>query len=273
VSHGGRLAETLTLPVSKTDPQAKGCRRIWGCVCDGLLDRPCPYHSALNLRSTLVAKFGDERGRLPANLPLFPNATGGWCKRAGFIDTMKYFAARLSLDQVDGLGRELLGEHVWRVSGAQHLASLDIPIPIIMLLARWGSSVVMRYIAEAPLSNLTSIYVDRIKSMPVSALRGAFGATQPTPAGGVGEVSELDPQRLMDDADVEPDDPAFILNLKNTSYHLAGKVGMFESPLEWKTPCGFSYGLTKFKRLSTLPLEADLCDRCLKWQSRQRASS
>jgi len=73
----------------------------------------------------------------------------------------------------------------------------------------------------------------------------------------------------MDDADVEPDDPAYIHNLNNNAYHLAGKAFMFESPLEWKTPCGFSYGLTKFKRLRALPSEAVLWDRCLKWQARQ----
>ena len=142
-----------------------------------------------------------------------------------------------------------------------------------MLLARWGSSVVMRYIAEAPLSNLTSVYLDRIKSMPVSALRGAFGAAQPSPAGVVGEASEIDPQRLMDDADEEPDDPAYIMNLKNSSYHFAGSVGMFESPLEWKTPCGFAYGLTKFKRLRSLPTGVDLCGQCLRLKARQSSSS
>jgi hypothetical protein len=41
--------ETLFLPVSKTDPQATGCHRSWGCICADKLDEhaACPYHAAV----------------------------------------------------------------------------------------------------------------------------------------------------------------------------------------------------------------------------------
>ena len=60
------------------------------------------------------------------------------------------------------MGRCTVGEHVWRVSGSRHLAALDVPTPIIMRLARWGSDVILRYIADAPLSALTRVYLDRL---------------------------------------------------------------------------------------------------------------
>ena len=45
-----------------------------------------------------------------------------------------------------------------RVSGAIHLADVGVEIRAIMLLARWGSEVVMRYVRDAPLRNLTGKY-------------------------------------------------------------------------------------------------------------------
>ena len=84
-------------------------------------------------------KFGDEHGYLPASLPLFPTARGDWPTRDGFVTTIAIMAARLNVDVVDFMGRDTIGEHVWRVSGDRHLASLGLPQPMIMLLARWDS--------------------------------------------------------------------------------------------------------------------------------------
>ena len=39
---------TLTLPSSKTDWAAKGCRSTWGCVC--LQGRPCVCHTMMGYR-------------------------------------------------------------------------------------------------------------------------------------------------------------------------------------------------------------------------------
>ena len=44
--------ETLLLPKSKTDVQAIGCRRTWGCVCEGTCQGAnalCPYGAATSL--------------------------------------------------------------------------------------------------------------------------------------------------------------------------------------------------------------------------------
>jgi pimeloyl-ACP methyl ester carboxylesterase len=39
------------------------------------------------------------------------------------------------------------------------LAYANLPVPVIMLMARWGSEVIMRYIAEAPLRTITAVYI------------------------------------------------------------------------------------------------------------------
>ena len=58
---------TLTLPVSKVDWAAKGCRRTWKCICH--LDRPCPFHVLLG-HFRLLEALGFKHG------PFFPDRHG-----------------------------------------------------------------------------------------------------------------------------------------------------------------------------------------------------
>ena len=165
--------ESLRLCLSKTDTQALGCTRTWGCVCPRGSDTqpytgspPCPFHSALAIRDDLHRRFA-VRNRLPATLPLFPTDTGEWCSREGFVNTMRSFAERLQMTTVDDLGRDVVGEHVWRVSGARHLAALNLPRVMIKLLARWGGETIDRYIQDAPLRALTDTY-KAVQASPVA---------------------------------------------------------------------------------------------------------
>ena len=154
----GHLTEQWSLPISKTDPTANGCVREWGCVCGNDNTIACPFHAALILHTELMCRFGTN-GILPHNLPLFPNSSGGWCTRNGFVKTVEAIALRLGLPLLDQLGRRAYGEHVWRISSSRHLSRLEIPVPIIMKVARWGSNVVLRYLGDAPLQTRTATYI------------------------------------------------------------------------------------------------------------------
>jgi hypothetical protein len=66
------------------------------------------------------------------------------------------------------MGRLLCGEHFWRISGASHMNRNQVDVPTLMRLARWGSDVVLRYLADAPLSTLTLNY----RRAVLSAYRG-----------------------------------------------------------------------------------------------------
>ena len=59
---------------------------------------------------------------------------------------------------LDEHGRNAYGEHVWRVTGSRHLLSMVLPVATIMRVARWGSSIVLRYLGDAPLT-LTATYI------------------------------------------------------------------------------------------------------------------
>jgi hypothetical protein len=170
--------ECFSLPVSKTDPQAIGCKRTWGCVCPPAVAEArtaCPFHAASALLDHHLNHFATA-GVLPADFPLFPGRDGGWCSRNGFLGTIAELARRLDACTTDALGRSTVGEHTWRVSGSRHLASLDVPLPIICLLARWGKDTIMRYVQDAPLSALTRLYLDRVAAAD-GATRGLIAAT------------------------------------------------------------------------------------------------
>jgi len=83
--------QRFSLPVSKTDPQAIGCTRTWGCVCTSTVAgvrTACPYHAATALLDHHMTHFATA-GALPADLPLFPGRDGGWCSRNGFLGTYR----------------------------------------------------------------------------------------------------------------------------------------------------------------------------------------
>ena len=58
-------------------------------------------------------------------------------------------------------GSRLLGGHSFRVTGAQRLAAARVEIIKMMVLARWSSEVVLRYVKDAPLIGLS----DQVKTL------------------------------------------------------------------------------------------------------------
>jgi hypothetical protein len=157
---------TVLLPTSKRDPKALGTRRTWGCTCVALdeedaLSSPCAYHSWVLHRENLVSRFGNDEGELPEGLRAFPGADGRVVPKEKIVQTAEQLAL-LTNREISGPGGErLFGGHVWRITGARHLASINIAIWLIMLIARWAGKTVMRYVAEAPLKKVTLEYRTR----------------------------------------------------------------------------------------------------------------
>jgi hypothetical protein len=175
--------ETLVLPKSKTDVQAVGCRRTWGCVCEGVClgaNALCPYGAAVTLKHELVRRFGDAQGRLPTGLPLFPTALGDSCTRDGYVATITHFSDALTINVVDDLGRNTVGEHVWRVSGSRLLARAAVPMTQIALMARWGSDIILRYVAETPLETITQSFASSSSAVPLCTRYTAASVVMPS---------------------------------------------------------------------------------------------
>ena len=275
------LSETMRLPVSKTDTLAAGVSRTWGCVCiaaasGDVLNAPCPYCAAVTLAERSCELFATEEGFVTSGTPLFPNAAGGRCSRQAFVATVLALAALLGASTVDSMGRLLFGEHVWRVSGARHMNRNGIDLPTLMRLARWGSNVVLRYLADAPLSSLTLSY-----------RRSALRALQSDPAASGAPLTASDVERIVASrfcaasadrtqaaaslealivsvdslaASVEVKhasletsvahnaaqlgvllSPKFALSLKSGKYH-AVRCGVGFDHRQWRTVCGMAFG-------------------------------
>ena len=118
--------ETLWLPVSKTDPQAVGCTRTWGCVCDGSHNVPCPYHAVTEQLAFLARLFP---GRPLNQLPLFPQITGETADKESVVKSIEVVAERLGEPLVDQLGRRRYGGIPYGSCGHGGWPGLPFPLP------------------------------------------------------------------------------------------------------------------------------------------------
>ena len=272
-----RLRETFCLPASKTDPSAIGCQRSWGCTCApaGAPTRPCPYHSAIAIRRELVRRFGSVGGVLPPGLPLFPNSQGEWCTRQGFVGTINAMATLLRVDTIDSMGRDTVGEHVWRVSGARHLAGIGIPQAMIMLLARWGSQIVLRYISDAPLRRLTDAYLQCIDpdaaDEPPTTCPPLQDIDKESLPYGTDEAVALAATLIEEAQDLEenPSLPAgkYAFNADTGFVHIVAQRRAWDRQIHGRSNCGWDYKAQRAVTSNTLPLgvRCGKCARAATW--------
>ena len=92
-----KLRVSLDLPVSKTDPSAVGCTRVWGCTCQApMVTGDCVYHAAAAHLAIVHAVLGIASGDpLAQALLLFPDSGGDTVSKAAVVGTIEFIAARL----------------------------------------------------------------------------------------------------------------------------------------------------------------------------------
>ena len=194
-------------------------------------------------------------GQLPPGLPLFPTATGEWCTRSGFVRTVEHLAQLLQLPLLDTMGRNAYGEHVYRVSGARHLISLEMPVSIIMKLARWGSNIILRYLGDAPLRTLTATYL-RHRSMVSQRVQHSANLT-------LAQAHDDDLEEALQD---EPEDQhfAFLQHLVTKRIRLVAAEQLeFNHHQSLHTLCSWTANLSNCALLEDRPL-GDICKDCRK---------
>jgi len=243
--------ETWHLPVSKTDPQAIGCSRSWGCTC--AQSTACPFHAAVAHLEWLRTAFGTPTRSLPRDLPLFPTADGKHTSPERLTASITAIATRLGRDLTDDLGRTAYSEHIFRVSGSRMLARAGVPVELIKLLARWSTAIVDRYIGDAPLECLTDRFCAApsginfadlpLPTVPVSgSLASSSADAAQTPAVDPAVVLRLDQIETQVQLIAEEIDPEFLLNHRSGVYHRRGTFGIRASPSLWRAPCGWYFG-------------------------------
>ena len=132
---------------SKTDSVGCLVSRTHKCYCSVVPKHICPFHVALLFAKDKVCE-GDS--------PLFPASGGGVLTKQETIDVIRSVQkSRVPLTRPGAAGSEpvsLFHGHCLRVSLAQLLSRLT-PVSTIMLLGRWGSKSIERYIQEAELES------------------------------------------------------------------------------------------------------------------------
>ena len=80
---------TWSLTSNKSDPQALGTPRTWGCLCGP--PRCCPFHLRYWLISESMLWVEDEECSMAETfaLPLFPTRQRGLAKKAKYVETFE----------------------------------------------------------------------------------------------------------------------------------------------------------------------------------------
>lgn len=138
---------TLNLPVSKVDWQAKGTRRTWSCICD--LRARCPVH-ILKKYDVELRKAGHVHG------PWIISNSGGRCEKTGIVDMIRQAVLLSGGGAKDATGNWMISGHTFRITGARTLCEWGLDPITVQLLGRWGSSAVLSYLAESPLSTFSA---------------------------------------------------------------------------------------------------------------------
>ena len=121
-------------------------------MCGDVVDPfSCPYH-AMEAQLQLLADIFGEKG-IQDDVPFAPGFDGSVMEKDAVVRAIQMVAEAMQLDMTAIDGRDAFTGHVWRISGSRLLARLGIQIALIMLLARWGSATIMRYVKDAPLKH------------------------------------------------------------------------------------------------------------------------
>ena len=264
---------TWLLPVSKTDAKALGTKRTWGCVCGGIMDYVCPYHSLARQFDLLHANFGIN-STLPDWLPLFPDVQGGFVNKSTVVTIVETAALSLNEPLTNPLGHRRYGGHSLRTSGARLLSALGIELFKIQLLARWVSPVILRYVRDAPLASLTDDYIrlhdrqcDDSEYLPaassVQKLQGRVEAIETWIADHKQEDLEL--QGAVSRLNAAGSPSKFVLNVSSGVIHRVLVDGLHVHPSTWRTCCGWRFHAANVQRFEHLCLQSHrtVCDKCL----------
>ena len=270
------LTVTINLPASKTDWMALSCQRSWGCVCLGEFDAmSCPYHAMEAQLSLLVDFFGDEAKC--DEFPVAPSKQGKVMTKESVVRSIQAVAMFMGLEMTAPDGRDAITGHVWRISGSRMLARLGIIITLIMLLARWGSGVIIRYVKDAPLHTLSADYkraivgkkamikdqpstVEKLPSQVLDKVKKVLDETKAIEEKLTLEIDGLAAQLkdLQDDVN-----PLYVVSEKYNQWHRTRPWRDLPRS-EWRAWCGWPYAKVKatVDRRKTFKDGVDVCGRC-----------
>ena len=270
---------TILLPATKTDPQALSCERTWGCTCEGREggERECPVHAAIAQKKLLVQTFGPGKVSKEA-FPFMPSRTGGTMSKQGVVGAVSKSVVAVGQALRDSADKLRVTGHFARIGGVRHLYRHGVQLPGIMRMARFDSHVVMGYLKDVPLLNVTQEFKHGAASSSSMCLVEKVSKDTKKFSGKVlkqiealvmkieaqeKEMDELVKKFAITDALLSP---PFIISDKYQKWHEV--LAYSDLPKKsWKTHCGWAYGFSVFERRSKMPDDIDpkhKCPRCFR---------
>ena len=273
----------LHLPVPKTDPSAKGCHRSHICLCDRRHDPDCRQAGDVSALFTSLQRCACSTGRHPLcpyhaalRMSVELRRTQRWNKEAAFIrdrngeapskTQLAYLArvaAKVLLDDalmdwpIAALQR--WSQHTFRVAGSQLFARAGLDVSYIMLLGRWGSAAILRYIQEAALA-------EPARAAAAVARRTSVLGDQ------AGSNSEILPSALEQIRSVVAEclrgQGMLVHNVRSKLAHKPCAGASAAPSDEWVSACGkWRYGRASCQRNPNLLPGFKLCDSCFPEQA------
>lgn len=137
----GARTVSLTLPVSKSDQEGRGCKRTLGCVCRGERIPGCPFCAAL----AFVRSQCSRTGVLPtssgaADIPLVATVASPFevVKKEKMIEALRSdveFLKQVCHEETDYIDIDRITGRPFRRSGAKALAKKGVPLDLIQYMA------------------------------------------------------------------------------------------------------------------------------------------
>ena len=257
-----------TLTASKTDPAAKSCTRKWGCLCAELGQHICPYHVMIDYKARYLEHFGTIRGPDP----LFPDLDGNVAQKAAVVQSLEQLMAEIGEDILDKAGRRRFGGHSCRVSGSRFWAGLGMEVQKLQIFARWGSDVILRYVSDAPLAQVKILA--RTSSPAALASSSASSSSADAKVCELGKIVQkltsfvedavADLRQLQDVVATRGQVPRgdYVQNADSKCWHTVLDGGAETHPSQWRTWCGWRFGLQAHLRARAIGADGATCGRC-----------
>ena len=249
---------TLSWPVSKTDPEARGVKRTLQCLCGGACSSECPYKVSADLVKK-VTNFNGQHSLLAVT------------KLGQGVEKSQVVASWAHL-----FGMKV-GGHSARRTGALEYIRSGWEVPQVAYLGRWKSSVILSYAQEA------------LETVPANAKCQAKGGNlypqefldreevaqmlQDTKDKVKRDISKLKADmKTADDKVKELSDtfekcnaesngalPAFVMSLHSQVVHDNVDTLLTSPPFTWRTKCGWYYSSSHYSFKAEGPITCAKC--------------
>ena len=141
-----------TLPVSRTGPNARSCKRRKGCLCAHLCEAVCPSLVHVEVREYFTGSLWSPLccDRLEPGVPrLFGQGGGQTCQVKAIEKNVVLKGERC----YDAAGRRLFGGHSCRMAGSRSWMAQGLEFMWLQIFACRRSQVILRFVAVAPLES------------------------------------------------------------------------------------------------------------------------